>query len=187
MAISLTPLFRKQVKSISKEVFSNFGRIRITYKEVILQKRLFWRKHRIPVIDFLTEILPKEINEWAESKNIESPLPYFANSVQFLLHMDSLGEKNIISYLWKCYTHVITLDALKSKNITEVEPSHMVYTRVTTNVVSDRVVKDLKRMRNNVRQTYKVLECKCSPLDIVYKSPDIRGSPKIRTYLAKAG
>ena len=187
MAISLTPLFKKQLKTISRAVIPNFSRVKINSNGVILSRGLFKRKHRIPLHDFLTETLPKEINRWAESKDIKSPLPYFGNSVEFLLHMSAIGETNIISYLWKSYVYVITLEQNENGPILRVKSRSIVSTRVTTNVVENKVLRSLKRMRKNVKRTFIMPVSNYATLDVVYRSPDIRGSPKIRSYLAVAG
>jgi len=187
LAISLTPAARKQLKTITKTVMPNFGRVRIKANEVILRKRRFSRRsNRIPLMHFLTETLPKEINRWAEFEDIESPLSYFGNSVEFLLHLDAINERNVISYLWKCYTRVITLKDLGVQSVERVRSAHTVSTRITTPVVSDKVLKELKRMRSNVKRTIKLEGLRYSPLNVVYRSPDIRGSPELRTYLATA-
>ena len=179
LAISLVPAAKKQLKTITKAVIPNFSRVKITSEEVILQKRLFSRKHRIELMAFLTEILPKEMNKWARSKDIESPLPYFGNSVEFLLHLDAIGQKNLISYLWKCYTQVITHGKLGSTSVKQITSHYVINTRIITNVMAHKVTKDFNRMRNNLKRTIRTDGLRFPRLDVVYVSPDIRGSPKL--------
>ena len=179
LAISLVPAAKKQLKTIIKAAIPNFGRVRVTSEEVILQKRLFSRKHRIELMPFLTETLPKEMNKWAQSKDIESPLPYFGNSVEFLLHLDAIGQKNLISYLWKCYTQVITFNKLGSTPVQQITSHYVMSTRIITNVMARKVVRDFNRMRNTLKLTIRTDGLRFTRLDVVHISPDIRGSPDI--------
>ena len=187
LAISLVPIAKKQLRKISKEVLPNFGRVRINSEEVILPTGLFKRNKKIPLIDFLAEVLPKEINRWAESKDIESPLPYFGNSVEFLLHLDAISERNIISYLWKCYIAVTTQEIFEETYVSEARSYYTRSTKVITSVIANKVVRDLRRMCNNVERIVKVDGVQYLPLSVVYRSPDIRGSPELSTIYLNGG
>jgi hypothetical protein len=179
MAITLTSATRKQIKTISKSVIPSFGRVNIKNSEVVLRKHIFSRRHKIELKAFLLEVLPKHISEWAKSKDIESPLPYFGNTVEFLLHLDSIDERDIVAYLWKCYTRIKTTGHLEDSSVVQ-ERQHkvIVNTYITTDGVLRKIVNDLNRMISNAERITSKLPDAHAVLDVIYKSPDIRGSPR---------
>jgi len=182
IAISLTPRAKVQIRTITREVLPYFGRVRVTNSHIILKKHIFARRRKIILEDFLLEVLPKEMKRWELFKETESPLIYFGNTVEFLLHLDSIGERNVIPYLWKCYNSVITSELLQEQDLPAVHQVRLICMKHTTDVMATKVVSNLKRMQKLVKGQTFITQSK-QVLNVVFKSPDIRGSPVLSTYI----
>lgn len=108
--IKITPLLKKRVKVMCKDLIPQYQYVRITGKGLVILKSKWWSFKRtiINITDLFIDVLPKKLAESCKRKGYGDTYErLFSNDIYVMLQLKAYKKNiNIEEYIWEKYNRL---------------------------------------------------------------------------------